>query len=376
MTSSHSTDVVVVGAGVIGSAAAYYLSREGLSVCVLERGELAGQASGVAAGMLAPVAEAAHSAALKRWGFESLSRFPELCEQLRDLSGIDPEFEISGVLRVADSQREAGALRRIAAELGAERPQLGLEWLSEQDAGRLQPGLAEGLQGALWSPGEAQVSSHLFSRALAAAARAHGAQIEPGVSVQGLLLAGDVVTGVRTTDGDRHAGHVVVCTGCWAAEFASWIPAAFAIPVAPVRGQIVALDAPSPPLRSILWGGDTYVVPKRDGSVLVGATEERVGFDCRVTAEGVKQLLANAPKLLPALAGAGFRRASAGLRPGSPDGLPAIAPAPGMQRLALAVGHFRNGILLAPITGQLVTDIVLGKSHGDELADFDPVRWL
>lgn len=374
---SRSADVLIVGGGVIGCAAAYELAREGLSVRLLERGVLAGESSGAAAGMLTPVGEALHSPTLARWGFESLSRFPELCSRARELSGVDPELEHSGALRVARGERDAAELQRLRAELCNERPEL--EWLSAQAARELEPQLAEEQHGCLWSPREAHVRSGSFTRALAGAAVALGAQLELGVTVRGLLRAGERVVGVQTSGAELRAGYVIVCSGAWVGELQDWLGEigleAPPLPVVPVRGQILALDVPRPPLRSIVWGGDTYLVPRRDGSLVVGATEERAGFECHTTTEGVARLLSSAPRLVPALAGVPFREAWVGLRPSSPDGLPAIAAIEGAPGLAVAAGHFRNGILLAPVTAELLRDLVIGKARPRDLADFDPKRW-
>jgi glycine oxidase len=369
-------DVIVVGGGVVGCSVAWHLAREGLDVVLLERSVLAGQASGAAAGMLAPVGEGAVGSALLRYGLESLARFPSLCEELRELSGVDPEFEPSGILRLAQTGAEERALRAKGAALRSLG--LDLEWLDEREADSAQPGLAEDLRGALWSPREANLRSPLLVSAYAGAARALGARIVTAAPVVGLQLEGDQVVGVRSAEGSCEAGCVVVATGAWCGDLAEWLPARFGspvLPIEPVRGQIVSLDAPLPPLRTIVWGEGAYLVPKRDGSVVVGATEERVGFDCRVTAEGVGGLLAAATRLVPALREAGFRRSWAGLRPGSPDGLPAIGWLPGVNGLLVAAGHHRTGVLLSPTTGAVVRDLVLGKDAGAAAIAFDPARW-
>jgi glycine oxidase len=147
------------------------------------------------------------------------------------------------------------------------------------------------------------------------------------------------------------------------------------LPIEPVRGQIVSLDAPSPAFAPIVWAGDTYLVPKRDGSLIVGATEERVGFDCRVTARGVCGLLASATALMPSLGRTSFRSAWAGLRPATPDGLPLIGAVPGVEGMWVAAGHHRNGVLLSPVTGELVADAVEGKGLPPDAAAFSPTRF-
>jgi glycine oxidase len=177
---------------------------------------------------------------------------------------------------------------------------------------------------------------------------------------------------VRTPRGREAAGAVVVCAGCWTPSLAAELAPGAAPRIVPVRGQIVSLDAPRP-AQAIVWGTDAYLVPKRDGSLVVGATAERVGFDCRVTADGVRVLLDAATRLLPQLAGAGFRGAWAGLRPDTPDHLPLVGPVPGLEGVVIAAGHYRNGVLLAPPTGRLVADGLLGKGWAEPA--FAPARF-
>ncbi len=337
-------DAIVVGGGVIGCAVAFALAREGVAVTLYETGEIAGEASGAAAGMLAPVGEFQAPGPLLRLGLASLARFPALVAELRERTGIDPEHQVSGVLRVA-----------------AMLPELELAWLDAHALRALVPVVAPGLRGALFSPHEAHVRSPLLARAFAAAAERLGARVWTGAPVVGLLRERERVAGVETADGRHAAGSVVLCAGSFTRACAAWTDPPFAAPVVPVRGQIVTLDAPRPPLGRIVWGEDAYLVPKLDGSLVVGATVERVGFDRRVTAEGVRALLAAATVLVPGLAGATFRGAFAGLRPDTPDHLPLIGPVPALPGLVLATGHYRNGVLLAPVSAGLVADGLLGK---------------
>jgi glycine oxidase len=365
-------DVIVIGGGVAGAASAWSLAREGVSVALLERDAIAGQASGAAAGMLLPVAESEGPGPLRRWGLRSLERLESLCPELRDRTGIDPEYVASGAIRVASSRPGAQALEERARELIA----YGCEWLDTRALRAAEPQLSPASMGALWSPREAHVRSPLLVRALALGAEQLGARVETGVSVQGLVREGDRVVGVRTNAGEWSASHVVLCTGAWVVSAGEWLGLDRGIPVEPVRGQILSLDAPSPRFGPIVLGDDAYLVPKRDGSVVVGASEERVGFDCRVTAEGVRRLLDAAAKLVPAVADVSFRGAWAGLRPATPDGLPMIGAFPGVEGLVIAAGHHRNGVLLSAVTGDLVAGIIVGKGLPDDAAPFAPDRFI
>lgn len=375
MSRRRARDVVVVGGGVVGCAVAWSLARRGLDVALFERDEIAAHASGAAAGMLAPLVESEPDGVFRGWALRALDRFPALVAELRERSGVDPEWVRSGVLRVALDDAGAEALRRRGAAEASGG--VALDWLDADEARAAAPGLAAGCRGGLWSPREGHVRSALLVRAYARAAAALGAGVEGGAGTTELVWdAGRRrVRGLRVAGEEVHAGQVVLCAG-------SWTPSALragggvSLPIEPVRGQIVSLDAPSPAFGPIVWGGSTYLVPKRDGSVVVGATEERVGFECRVTAAGVAGLVHAALGLVPGLGASAFRSAWAGLRPTTPDRLPAIGPLPGVEGLLVAAGHHRNGVLLSPVTGELVADLVEGKGLPEDARPFLPARLL
>jgi glycine oxidase len=363
---SRSSDVVVVGGGVIGCAVAWFLAREGVSVTLLEREDVASQASGAAAGMLLPYGESDGPGTFLDWGRRGLSGYGSLCEELREAGGIDAEFEQSGALYVASHEAAEQSLRAKLERLADAE----LEWLDPCALRDVEQALAEGLRGALWSPSEAHVRSPLLTRAYAVAAQRLGARIERGVLVNAPRWNGTRCSGLTTSRGDIAAAAVVLCGGAWTPQLAP-----FSLPIEPVRGQIADLDNPTPPLRHIVLADEVYLVPKRDGSLVVGATEERSGFDRRVTLAGIGGLLSGARQLAPSLAETGFRGAWAGLRPATPDGLPAIGPSPHAEGLFVAAGHFRNGVLLSSVTGELVAAQVLGKSVPAGAEAFAPGRF-
>jgi glycine oxidase len=369
---SRAPDALVVGGGVIGAAVAWSLARAGLAVRLVERGEIAGEASGAAAGMLAPIGEGAEAGPALSARLASFALFPELVEALREGSGLDPEYVASGCLRVAEHEDEARVLRAQAEQHAG----FGLVWLPAAEVARAAPGVAPAVRahGALFSPRDAHVRSPLLARAFAAAAERLGARVETGIAVHGLLRDGERVCGVLSSAGTLASGLVVLCPGSFAAECAAWIGPGARLPIEPVRGQIVALELPPAMPRPIVWGHDAYLVPKLDGSLVVGATSERVGFDRRVTADGVATLLRAARALVPDVGGARFLGAWAGLRPDTPDHLPLVGAWPGTPGLVVAAGHYRNGVLLAPLTGRIVADGVLGKGWAEPA--FDPARFL
>ena len=388
-------DVAIVGGGVVGCAVAYALAREGRSVRLFERERVAGEASGAAAGMLAPLAEdhlaragatgvAGEASPLQRAAFESLRAFPSLCEELRALGGVDPQWLPSGLLRVALDEAARESLRRSA--VGA-FDDAGIEWLDARDAHDLEPDLAPEIEGALWSPREGNVRSPELTRAYAASARALGAVISEGTPVVEFLTRGRRVEGVRTPAGVTHAVDTVLCAGAWSGGSAPGpaVPLGRAwpqgLPIEPIRGQILSLHGsePTPAVlrspRPIVWGPGAYIVPKSDGSRVVGATMERVGFVKGTTASGIRELLDAAPRLLPHLAGARLLSTWAGLRPGSPDGLPLVGRVAEREGLILATGHHRNGVLLSWLTAGWVAALVSGKALPPAANACEPERF-
>jgi len=367
----RTSEVVVVGGGVIGASVAFFLAREGVEVTLLERDALAAGASGAAAGMLTPTSEASDAGSFFLWAQRSLAGFERLAEELLERSGVDCEFICSGTLRVAFDEAEALRLRERAERLPGAR----LEWLDTTAVRTVEPHAAPTVVGGLFAADEAQVRSPLLARAYAAAARRLGARVETGVEATGVRVASGRIAAVETRGGAWSTPRLVLCAGAWSASGGVWPEGLAPPPVAPVRGQILAVESPAPAPATTLLGAGGYVVPKRDGSLVVGATEERVGFDARVTAAGLRRLLATGVRVVPAIADCTFRSAWAGLRPASPDGLPIVGPIPGVEGLAVATGHNRNGVLLSPITGGLVAGWVAGKGTPDDARAFLPSRF-
>ena len=367
----RASDVLVVGGGVIGLSIAEAAARAGLRVRLLESEALASGASGAAAGMLAPISESHGDPRWLTLGLSSLMRFETLCERLLEETGVDPELEPSGLLHLLADEAERVSVEARSGQLAEAWRALGgpngslLEWLDPAQVRELEPDLSRGFAGAFRSPFESHLRPPRLAEALAASARRHAVEIETGVHVTALRREAGRVVGVDSSAGARAAGTVVVAAGPWALALleASGIRQRDPAPpaVEPVRGQILSLVPSRPIARQIVWSQGAYFVPKRDGSLIVGATEERVGFDRAVTAAGVSWLLERAQSVFPALASAGFDRVWAGLRPVSRDAMPFLGGVPGCEGLLLAVGHGRNGVLLSPISAELICDTLLGR---------------
>lgn len=365
-------EVVIVGAGIIGCAIAYELSRRGTQSIVLDSRRLGMASTNAAAGVLSPLAEFERPGELVELGLQSLRRYPTWVERLReDVPDIDVEFATNGVLRVAFNEEELNAYRaglRYRDELGVELLDLDRQLVRE-----VEPRLSERVVGGVLSPEEGQVSNQLFTLALSRAAKKRGARIVEGAPALRFLRRGSRVTAVRTPQGDISGDHVILCAGAWTRPIARKL--GVDVPSFPVRGQMLAFGGMLPPVGRPVWGKRGYVTPRANGLVFAGATVERAGFRIRTTKAGLASVRRGAFELVPQLRQAKEHFSWAGLRPGSPDGLPMIGPLPGWENVTLATGHFRNGILLAPITAELVVVALLdGEARG--LAPFAPARLM
>jgi glycine oxidase len=340
-----SYDVAVLGGGLVGLAVAWRARERGLSVLVVDRGELGAGTSRVAAGMLAPVAEAdAGERALLALGLRSAQGWPAFAAELVEVSGIDVGYRTCGTLMLARDRDEAEALER-ERDL-RERFGLRVERLLPSAARRLEPALAPTLRGALHLPDDHAVDPRLVCAALARAAERAGAVLRPGVEVSDLAAL--------------PAEQVVIAAGPWSGAFGEEAR------VRPVKGQSLRLRDPTGPGlidRVVRWGPPTpgYLVPRGDGRYVLGATSEERGFDTAVTAGGVHDLLRDASELVPGILELEVEEAIAGLRPGTPDNAPIIGRSLADPRIVWATGHYRNGVLLAPVTAELVVAELAGE---------------
>ena len=361
-------NVTIVGAGIVGYAIAYELAARGTDVRLIDpRGSGQG-ATRASAGVLAPYIEG-HSAELLRLGLCSLDLFDSFIARVGAAADLSVEYRRSGTLQVGRGDGEAHQLAgaaRLLAESGVPHT-----YLDGSAARRLEPSLAEDVCAGLLVPQHGYVGVATLMSALEEAARRYGATLH-AAPVKRVALRGRSVC-VETPEEAFISDAVIVAAGSWSGGIP--MSPALSPPVRPVRGQLLHLRFPAPPLSRVIWGTAGYLVPWDDGSVLVGATVEDVGFDERVTVAGVERLLDAAAALLPSARSAVFDGARAGLRPSTTDALPIVGPASTMPGVFYATGHYRNGILLAPLTARMITDLVLdGHEHG-ELALVRPDRF-
>lgn len=372
--SDRAADVVIVGGGIIGCALAWELAMRGLDVVVVERDVPGRGATLAAGGMLSPIAESEEPGAFLRLALASFERWPAFVEALREASGVPVEYRANGKLCIALEDDEAASLEAsFRWQRDAGHP---VEWLDGDAARALEPGLSLQVRAATLVTQDHWVDNRRAGRALWVAAVRSGAKVRTGAGAVGLLRssgAGRAVAGVALDDGSRISADVVVlAAGCWSGTVGG-LPRA--LPVVPVRGQMASVLAVPHPIGRTVQAGHTYLIPRGDGRITIGSTSERVGFRAHTTPAGIASLLTAAMRAVPTLADAPIARTWAGLRPGTPDGQPILGADPEVDGLVYATGHFRNGILLAPITAKLVADVVTGEPTEIPLGPFAPDRF-
>ncbi len=365
-TINRSPDLAIVGGGAIGLAIGWRAAQAGLRVTVLERGEPGGATSAVAAGMIAPIAEADPTEQpLLSLALASASAYPEFVGELRACSGIDPGYLTCGTLMSARDEDEAIVLEReqeMRRSLG-----LAVRRLTPSQARELEPALAPTLRGALELEGDCAIDPRRLTRALAGALRAAGGELRRA-EVTALTSTREIVTGVELAGGERLPAHqVVIAAGPWS-DTLPGVPEAARVPIRPVKGQVLRLRDPAGPglLTRVLRMQPGYVVPRGDGRYVLGASMEERGFDTAITVGPVFELLRDATELLPGLSELVIEELVAGIRPGTPDNRPAIGPGL-LDGLHWATGHYRHGILLTPVSAEIALAALRGEEH--ELAD-------
>ncbi len=367
-----SPEVIIVGGGVIGCGIAYELAKRKVNVLLLEQRQLGSGATHASAGMLAPLSDSMCDPALIELGFSSFAIYKPFLEEAEESARLSAECMPSGILRIAMTADEERHLRALA-DFGNERG-LRVEWVTAKQAQSIEPLLSPGIRGAAYSPGEPQLSPSRLVETLRRAAVARGAAVREETPVTGLVKRGATVTGVRTPQETLSAQTVVLATGAWGRTASQWL--GYDVPVAPVRGQVVYVNRLARPLAHTVMHAESYAVPKGDGLSLVGTTlEHDAGYAQHVTVAGVAKMLTDIQALLPSVGATTVNHTRAGLRPRNvADDLPILGLAPGNDGVVLALGHYRSGILLTPITARMIADVVTtGKTRGG-LGKFNAAR--
>ncbi len=365
-------DVIVIGGGAIGTNTAYELSKQGLKVALLEKKRIASGASGASAAMLEFQIDAHRGEPFFSLSKASNDLFPALYQEIKNFTKIDFQFEQCGILHVASTVEETATLQKeVEWQKG-----LGLKisWLDHDLLQKHFPYLNPDHHGGVFYHEDGQVHGEMFTSALAFAARQKGADVHTDVGEIKFELTKGTVTGVRTHRQVFQAKKYVVTTGAWADQILE--PMDIKLGIVPVRGQLVIFDTPPEKTlpHPIYTERSGYITPKRNGTTLAGTTVEQVGFDERVTDEGKAAIVKLACDLVPSFANKKIRGISAGLRPGSPDGLPFLGPVRTHDNVIISAGHYRNGILLSPISAKIVTSLVLGQNPMMDLNPFSPSR--
>ncbi|HEY5884464.1 MAG TPA: glycine oxidase ThiO [Pyrinomonadaceae bacterium] len=368
------SDVVIIGGGVIGLAIARALTRCGVrDVTLIERATLGAEASSAAAGMLAPQAEAVKADPFFYLTCRSRDMYPGFSADLLSETGIDIELETTGTLYLGFTEHDADELReRYEWQTAAGLP---VEMLTSEEARALEPNISSNVQIALKFPFDTQVENRRLVTALSVANQQAGVRLVTNTTVNSLVTRHGKVLGLETSGGSIATEKVVIAGGAWVSMLGDPDKALPDIGIEPVRGQMLCFDANPPVARHVIYSPRGYVVPRRDGRLLAGSTTEFAGFDRRVTAAGIQSITNAALEICPALSRLPLADSWAGLRPRAADGLPVLGPCAEIAGVFYATGHYRNGILLAPLTGEILAAAISANAFDPALEMFSPDRF-
>jgi glycine oxidase len=373
-SNEQTAPVAVIGGGIIGLAVGWQLLRRGRRVTIFERDRAGRAASYVAAGMLAPHAEVGfEQEEALCLGMESLGQYPDFLRELAEDSGESVTLDERGTLIVGFNRDDTERIRRLYRF--REHLELPVRWLSGSDARDIEPLLSPKVTAAIWLPDDSQVNNRSLIAALIVAFRKRGGLLKENTAVRGVLTSDGRAVGVTTDNGEHAASEVVLAAGCWSKQI-DGIPAGVRPPVRPVKGQIVTLRMNDElEFGHVIRAPDVYLLPKDDGRLLVGGTQEEMGFDTTPTAGSVLGLLERGWEAVPFIYDLAIESIEVGLRPGSRDHEPIIGAAP-LERLYYATGHHRSGILLAPITAYGLSELIVRGRSPDVLEPFKPSRFI
>lgn len=365
-----SADVVIVGGGVIGLSVARALARRGrANIVLLERVHPGSEASSAAAGMLAPQVEADQVDDFFRLASTSRDLYPSFAAALLEETGIDVELDQTGTLYLAFSEQDEHEIER--RYTWQSQAGLAIEKLTADEARALEPCIASGVRCALRFPADIQVENRCLISALVAASEHNGFSILNGTAVQSIDVQNGRVKAVETSRGTLTTDIVVIAGGAWS----SAIKGVSDVPIEPVRGQMLCFKTESRLARHVIFSPRGYIVPRQDGRLLAGSTSEHSGFDKTTTESGLRTIRSNATEISPCINSLDLLDSWAGLRPRAPDNLPVLGPCGEIDGLVYATGHYRNGILLAPVTGELIASVIVDNVRPKLLSSFNADRF-
>jgi glycine oxidase len=363
-------DAVIAGGGLIGASIAFELAEAGMKVALYDAREPAREASWASAGMISPAPEDAGMIPFMPISLASAALYPELIRKVEEVSGKDVGYLKSGALDVileGNAQEELSTIIALQHGVG-----LRAEALSAAKAGQMVPSLTEKMQAAIFRPDDASLDPRILTEAMLEAAQSKGVKVFAGNGARALKKLGGKCLGLILERGEVEARWTIIAAGCFSAGIEGAKPYA---PVFPAKGQMVALRCESVEIKRLLWVGHKYLVPRKDGRLLAGSTIERTGFDRAVTAGAIQSILSEVIKIVPELEVARIEETWTGLRPDSPDHLPIIGPTD-VDGLLIATGHFRSGVLLAPITARMIREWVTTQRVSVDWERVSPMRFL
>ena len=372
--------ILIIGGGVIGLGIGWQLAKSGASVTIYEQAEVGRAASWAAAGMLAPLAEAhTEEPELLKLGCQSLARYPQWVRELEADAEMSIGYRVEGTLIVGLEPDDTHQLRHLYAsqrDLGLE-----VEWLTGREAREIEPALSPRVTAAIRCESDHQVDNRLMVQALERAYQRYNGVLRESVTVERIVIENEVGTGVQTQESFQAADVIILAAGCWSAQI-DGLPTAILPPVRPVKGQMLALQMEEGiTLKNVIrtvrarYPTSVYLVPRTDGRLIVGSTSEEMGFDTRLTAGGVFELLRGAWEAVPGVYELPLLETWTGLRPGSRDNAPILGKTP-IENLIYATGHYRNGILLTPITAYEISKLILTGETSETIVPFRLDRFL
>ncbi|MFC4322115.1 glycine oxidase ThiO [Litchfieldia salsa] len=365
-----SYDCIVIGGGVNGGSIAYSLAKRGKKVLLLEKDRVVSKASKAAAGMLAAGGEFVEDGPLFQLARKSRAMFPEVAQELRELSGIDIELINKGMYKIAFSEDDEADLKRIIEFQKQEGEKV--DWISAKQLRVQEPRLSSAITGAMYLPSDGHVSAPNLAFAFLKSAAKLGVDIKEFIEVYSVIMENGIATGVMTTEGAYFSNQVILAGGAWSSKVLA--DTNIRLDTYPVKGECFSVTSHQQLLTSTIFSHGCYLVPKSGGRIIVGATEKANTFSQSVSFNGISGLMEKAKRILPAIVEAEWEMAWAGIRPQTSDGLPYLGEHPKHKNLFVATGHYRNGILLAPITGELIADLIEERQMMLDIASFSIER--